>query len=87
MERGIWEERVKDLFKEYNSGYASIDTVREEIETELIDEIPEADLDNIMREIQEMEDKEIELLSIGDFQGIEEIDETTLEFLDGDTFW
>ena len=86
-ERNVWEDRVKDLFQEYNSGYASIDTIKEEIETELIEDIPESDMTNIMREIQEMEDKEVELMSLNDFEGVEEIDEMTLGFLDNEELW
>ena len=87
MERNAWEERVKDLLQEYNSGYASIDTIREEIETELADDIPKADMENIMRDIQEMEDKEVELMSIGDFESVEDLDEVNFDFFENETLW
>ena len=86
-ERNIWEQKVKDLFQEYNSGYASIDTIREEIETELIEDIPETDMASIMQEVQEMEDREVELMSLDDFENIEELDEMSLGFLNDEESW
>ena len=77
-----WEDRVKDLFNEYNNGYATIDIIKEEIETELIDEIPIEDMENILSEISEIEEKEVELLS---FENLNTLDEET-DMLDNFAF-